>query len=77
MKAFSAVAAFSAKNAVAAEFFEFDGEVRGKVLELATDAAFGEPHQSTGDDAIVVFSAQLAEVISAPCPQREPWTKIL
>ena len=51
---------FSAKNAVAAEFFEFDGEVRGKVLELATDAAFGEPHQSTGDDAIVVFSAQLA-----------------
>lgn len=56
---------FSAKNAVAAEFFEFDGEVRGKVLELATDAAFGEPHQSTGDDAIVVFSAQLAEVISS------------
>lgn len=55
---------FSAKNAVAAEFFEFDGDVRGKVLELATDAAFGEPHQSTGDEAIEAVSAQLAEVIS-------------
>lgn len=55
---------FSAKNAVAAEFFEFDGDVRGKVLELATDAAFGEPHQSVGDDAIASVSAQLAEVIS-------------
>ena len=55
---------FSAKNAVATEFFEFDGEVRGKVLELATDAAFGEPYKSTGEDAIASISTRLAEVIS-------------
>lgn len=33
---------FSAKNAVATEYFDFDGEVRGKTLELETDSAFGE-----------------------------------
>lgn len=37
---------FSAKNAVAADFFSFDGEVLGKVLELETDASFGEPHKA-------------------------------
>lgn len=33
---------FSAQNAVAAEYFEFDGNVEGKVLELDTDTSFGE-----------------------------------
>ena len=37
---------FTAKNAVAAEYFDFDGEVVGKVLELETDAVFGKPNDS-------------------------------
>ena len=37
---------FSAKNAVAADFFAFDGDVLGKALELETDASFGEPHKA-------------------------------
>lgn len=36
---------FSAKNAIATEYFNFDGEVLGKVIELDTDATFGEPHK--------------------------------
>lgn len=35
--------AFSAQNAIAIDFFEFDGEVKGKVMEMATDEVFGEP----------------------------------
>lgn len=33
---------FSAQNAVATEFFEFDGDVEGKVVEMDTDSSFGE-----------------------------------
>ena len=38
---------FSAKNGVAADYFAFEGEVHGKVLELETDALFGEPHKAS------------------------------
>ena len=55
---------FSAKNAVAAEYFEFDGDVMGKVLELETDASFGEPQDVAGDEAIAAVQAKLSEVIS-------------
>lgn len=34
---------FSAQNAIAVDFFEFDGTVEGKVMEIATDDVFGEP----------------------------------
>lgn len=34
---------FSAQNAVAVDYFEFDGTVEGKVMEMATDDVFGEP----------------------------------
>lgn len=55
---------FSAKNAVAAEYFEFDGEVEGKVLELETDASFGQPHQLTGEEALTALSDNLSGIIS-------------
>lgn len=41
---------FSAKNASAAEYFDFNGEVVGKVIELETDASFGEPHPVTSEE---------------------------
>lgn len=41
---------FSAKNAVAVEYFDFDGEVLGKVMELDTEATFGEPHAGIQED---------------------------
>lgn len=51
---------FSAKNAVAAEYFDFNGEVLGKVLELETDAVFGEPHsESLKEETFAAFSAKL------------------
>lgn len=56
---------FSAKNAVAAEYFEFDGSVNGKVMELETDATFGELQDTTGDEALTTVAATLSEVISA------------
>lgn len=41
---------FSAKNAVAAEYFDFEGDVLGKVMELDTDSTFGEPHALSSED---------------------------
>ena len=56
---------FSAKNAVAAEYFEFDGDVKGKVLELETDASFGEPQEIAGEEALSAVGAKLLDTISA------------
>ena len=41
---------FSAKNAVAAEYFDFEGEVLGKVTELDTDITFSEPHAAPSEE---------------------------
>lgn len=41
---------FSAQNAVAAEYFDFQGEVFGKVTELETDETFGAPHPDTMEE---------------------------
>jgi len=56
---------FYAKNAIAAEYFDFDGEVLGKVLELETDETFGEPHADPQEEeTFEVFSARLKAKIS-------------
>ena len=55
---------FSAKNAVAAEYFEFDGEVEGKVLELETNASFGQPRLITGEEALNTLNEHLAGIIA-------------
>ncbi len=57
---------FSAKNAVAAEYFDFNGEVLGKVMELDTDATFGVPHAASPeevsfDEASVVLKKKISE----------------
>lgn len=55
---------FSAKNVVAAEYFDFNGDVLGKVLELETDAAFGEPHsEPMEEESFDEVSAKLKTVI--------------
>ena len=41
---------FSAKNAVAAEYFEFEGDVLGKVMELDNDSTFGEDRTVPAED---------------------------
>lgn len=41
---------FSAKNAVAVEYFDFEGKVLGKVMELDTDATFGAPHAASAEE---------------------------
>lgn len=56
---------FSAKNAVAAEYCDFSGEVFGKVLELETDATFGKPNKNlVKEDTIDGLSTRLKEKIS-------------
>lgn len=55
---------FSARNAVAAEYFEFDGDITGKVCELETDTSFGGSQLIAGEDAIDKAKAQLFEMIS-------------
>ncbi|NLV84138.1 MAG: hypothetical protein GXY60_06210 [Spirochaetales bacterium] len=57
---------FSAKNAVAVEYFDFEGEVLGKVMELDTDATFGEPHtvppeEVSFDDASAMLKRKIEE----------------
>ncbi len=55
---------FSAKNAVAAEYFDFSGEVLGKVMELETDAVFGEPHPTpAAEESFEHFSARVQDKI--------------
>jgi len=56
---------FSAKNAVSAEYFDFDGEVFGKVLELETEATFGKPNQNLTmtEEKLEVLSERLIESI--------------
>ncbi len=55
---------FSAKNAIAAEYFDFSGEVLGKVVELETDATFGQPDENSAqNESFSVFSANLKERI--------------
>lgn len=42
---------FSSKYAATTEYFDFNGEVIGKVIELETDGSFGEPsHMVNSDD---------------------------
>lgn len=52
---------FSAKNAVAAEYFDFEGEVSGKVTELDTDATFGQPHNISFDDASKMLKEKISD----------------
>ncbi len=57
---------FSAKNAVAVEYFDFEGEVLGKVMELDTDATFGEPHavhseEVSFDEASTMLKKKISE----------------
>ena len=57
---------FSVKNAVAVEYFDFDGDVLGKVMELDTDATFGEPHTAPSeevsfDEASAIFKTKISE----------------
>ena len=59
---------FSVKNAVAVEYFDFDGEVLGKVIELDTDATFGEPHSASSeevsfDEASALFKKKISEAL--------------
>lgn len=56
---------FSSKNAIAVEYFDFEGEVFGKVLELDTDATFGEPQTGSREESFEAVSALLEEKISA------------
>lgn len=56
---------FLAKNAVAAEYFDFNGEVLGKALELETDSTFGEPHLvPSKKESFAAFSAELKAKIA-------------
>lgn len=56
---------FSAKNAAAVEYFDFDGEVLGKVMELDTDSVFGELHTNLPrEDTYEEASSKLKEKIS-------------
>lgn len=57
---------FSVKNAVAVEYFDFNGEVLGKVIELDTDATFGESHNASSEkvsfnEASALFKKKLSE----------------
>ena len=57
---------FSAKNAVAVEYFDFEGEVLGKAIELDTEATFGEPHIVSPegislDEASVILKKKISE----------------
>ena len=57
---------FSAKNAVAVEYFDFEGEVLGKVIELDTDDTFSEPHtvppeEVSFDDASAMLKRKIEE----------------
>ena len=52
---------FSVKNAVAAEYFDFSGDVKGKIIELETDASYGQPDkEDTQGDS---FSDYMRRVI--------------
>lgn len=56
---------FSAKSAVAAEYFDFNGEVFGKVLELETETTFGRSHtvvseKETFEDFITRLKQKIA-----------------
>lgn len=55
---------FSAKNAVAAEYFDFDGEVLGNVLELETDASFGKAPDLSSGGSLEAFSEKIKGLIS-------------
>ena len=56
---------FSAKNAVAAEYFVFDGEIMGNVLELETGTSFGEFHSlPPEEETFEIFSGKLKERIA-------------
>lgn len=59
---------FSARNAVAAEYFEFVGDVRGKALELDTDASFGEPHEEATADKLTL--EELFETLKGKVQER-------
>ncbi len=39
---------FSARNGIAVDYFSFDGEVNGRVLELDSDKFFGNPKERPG-----------------------------
>lgn len=55
---------FCAKAATAVEYFDFNGEVLGKAVELETDASFGEPPPAPAqDETFEAFSAKLQEKI--------------
>ena len=57
---------FSAKNAVAVEYFDFEGQVLGKVMELDTDATFGElhalsPEEESFDEVSKILNKKISE----------------
>ena len=56
---------FSAQNAIAVEFFDFQGEVKGKVMELDTDTSFGAPHETPAaeDASIDMTISELKEKV--------------
>ena len=56
----------SAKNAVAAEYFAFEGEVSGKVMELDTDTSYSMPHTKikeglSFDEASQILKKKISE----------------
>lgn len=56
---------FLAKNTVAAEYFEFHGDIQSKVLELETNATFGKSHTtSPEEETLEALSAKLKEKIA-------------
>lgn len=56
---------FSARNAVTIEYFDFYGDVQGKVLELETDVTFGEPHTAPlkEETLVEVFDRLKAKIV--------------
>lgn len=55
---------FDSQGAIAVEYFNFDGRVLGKVIELETDSEFGEPHScSQNDEDLTEFAARTKERI--------------
>lgn len=55
---------FSAKNAVALEYFDFSGEVLGKVVELETDATFKQQNENiTPEESFSALSEKLKKRI--------------
>ena len=56
---------FTARNAIAVEYFDFEGRVLGKVIEMDTDTTYGEMYSATErDESFEEISLLLKKKIS-------------